>query len=171
MTIDESSNLERIVMRAWEDNEFKEELLKNPKVVIEGETGYKIPEGLEFQVVEETMTTRYVTLPRRGINASEIGETEQVGTDDPLSGVITKAVEDSSFRESLISNPNAVIEEELGVKLPEEVEIRVLEHQDNVRYFVIPVSPEWEQEEKLPTEGWKIRKIKVTMSFGGGCSC
>ena len=160
---DETSILEKIIVRAWEDNEFKEELLKNPKVVIEAETGDKIPEGLEIQVVEETENTRYLTLPRRGVSVPESGETEQIGADDPLSGVITKAVEDSSFRESLISSPNAVVEEELGVKLPEGVEIRVLEHQDNVRYFVIPVSLEWKQEEEVIIEAWWKQK---TMSFG-----
>jgi len=172
---DESSILEKIAVRAWEDSEFKEELLKNPKVVIEGETGDKIPEGLEIQVVEDTLTTRHLILPRQGTIVLESGETEPAGTDDPLSEVITKAVEDSSFRERLISNPNAVVAEELGVELPEGAEIRVIEQQDNLRYFVIPFSPDWEQEQEgelLEPEGWKIGKIKVNATISiGGCKC
>jgi hypothetical protein len=160
MTTDESSILEKIVVRAWEDNEFKEELLKNPKAVIEQESGTKIREGLEIQVFEETLTTRYLVLPRRGASLPENEEIEQTGTNDPVSELITKAVEDSSFREKLISNPNAVVEEELGIQLPKEVEIRVLEQQANLRYFALPVSPEWEEEEESVAE---IGKIKVKL--------
>jgi hypothetical protein len=42
---------------------YREALLKNPKVVLEGQMGGKLPSGINVKAVEETPTTIYVVVP------------------------------------------------------------------------------------------------------------
>jgi len=55
--------------------------------------------------------------------------------------LITRALKDESFRGELIANPKAVIESELGTKLPDELEINVLEETEDTIYMVLPCNP------------------------------
>lgn len=55
--------------------------------------------------------------------------------------LITRALKDEAFRHELITNPKAVIEEELGTKLPDELEIKVLEETEDTIYMVLPCNP------------------------------
>jgi hypothetical protein len=55
--------------------------------------------------------------------------------------LITRALKDEDFREELIANPKAVVEKELGTKLPEELEIKVLEETEDTLYMVLPCNP------------------------------
>jgi hypothetical protein len=42
---------------------YREALLKNPKVVLEGQMGGKLPPGINVKAVEETPNTIYVVVP------------------------------------------------------------------------------------------------------------
>ena len=55
--------------------------------------------------------------------------------------LITRALKDEGFRQELVANPKAVVEKELGVKLPEELEINVLEETEDTLYMVLPCNP------------------------------
>jgi hypothetical protein len=55
--------------------------------------------------------------------------------------LITRALKDESFRAELIANPKTVIEQEIGSKLPDELEITVLEETDDTIYMVLPCNP------------------------------
>lgn len=55
--------------------------------------------------------------------------------------LITRALKDESFRAELIANPKAVIEQEIGSKLPDELEIMVLEETEDTVYMVLPCNP------------------------------
>ena len=55
--------------------------------------------------------------------------------------LITRALKDESFRAELIANPKAVIEQEIGSKLPDELEIMVLEETEDTIYMVLPCNP------------------------------
>jgi len=64
--------------------------------------------------------------------------------------LITRALKDESFRAELIANPKAVIEQEIGSKLPDELEITVLEETKDTIYMVLPCNPyEGVSEEEL----------------------
>jgi len=64
--------------------------------------------------------------------------------------LITRALKDESFRAELIANPKAVIEQEIGSKLPDELEITVLEETADTVYMVLPCNPyEGVSEEEL----------------------
>ncbi|CAH0336627.1 hypothetical protein FVB9288_02335 [Flavobacterium sp. CECT 9288] len=60
--------LQKAVMTAWEDAEFKKELLANPVKAIESLTGekFEIPSGKEFIVIDSTDNSKiYFHLPTK----------------------------------------------------------------------------------------------------------
>lgn len=54
--------------------------------------------------------------------------------------IIEKAIKDQSFRQQLLDDPKGVIEKEFGLKIPESVEVKVLEENANTFYIVLPGS-------------------------------
>ncbi len=55
----------KLVAQAWKDEAFKQELISNPKVVLERELGQKMPESTDIQVLEETGNAFYIVLPQK----------------------------------------------------------------------------------------------------------
>jgi len=55
----------RLIARAWEDDEFKQALLDDPKSAIADELGVELPGDLEIQVVEENPNMICLVLPVR----------------------------------------------------------------------------------------------------------
>jgi len=53
-----------------------------------------------------------------------------------------KAAKDAAFRRRLTANPKAVIEKELGLSLPESLNIEVIEATEKNLVFIIPPKPE-----------------------------
>jgi hypothetical protein len=58
----------QVIARAWKDEAFKAELLRDPKGVLERELaqlapGAALPEQVQIHVLEETPTHRYLVLP------------------------------------------------------------------------------------------------------------
>jgi|SRR6476661_2855237 len=60
--LDEESSV-IVIARAWRDEKFKQELLENPKIVVEKEWRMAIPENFEFKVLEESLDKLYLSLP------------------------------------------------------------------------------------------------------------
>ena len=54
--------------------------------------------------------------------------------------VIGKATEDADFRSLLLSDPRGAIEQELGVSIPEGMEIQVHEESSTSAHLVLPPS-------------------------------
>jgi len=54
--------------------------------------------------------------------------------------IIRKAQEDREFKKALVGNPKGAVEQ-LGVQLPEDVEVKVFEESAEVVYLVLPVNP------------------------------
>lgn len=53
----------KIIEKAWEDDNFKKELLENPKAAIEKVSGALIPENVDIKVFEETKDQLYLVIP------------------------------------------------------------------------------------------------------------
>ena len=53
----------RLIIKAWSDEEFKQKLLTNPRAVYAQEFGYKVPNNLEFEVIQETLDAIKIVLP------------------------------------------------------------------------------------------------------------
>lgn len=67
-----TSLLDQIIQKAWEDAEFKKKLLANPKAAVKKAFGTEVPDSLEVEVVEETATKKYFVLPQ---NPKEVAST------------------------------------------------------------------------------------------------
>ena len=52
-----------IIRRAWRDIEFKQQLLANPRAVLERELGVALPSGVQIYVHEQTPTEVHLILP------------------------------------------------------------------------------------------------------------
>jgi hypothetical protein len=153
--IDETNQQEQIIVRAWEDEEFKQNLVSNPKAAIEQELGEKFPEGVEVRVLQETANTRYLVLPPANLTAEERQEVLQQlreGEAGAFSALIIRSIEDDAFRQELLSQPNTVIERELGITLPEGTAVRVVEEERNIRYLVLPQRPDSLEDDELSEE-------------------
>ncbi|MHC5939181.1 NHLP leader peptide family RiPP precursor [Nostoc sp.] len=55
----------KIITKAWQDENFKQELLRNPKEVFERESGTKAPEGMQLTILEEKPLHYYIVLPAK----------------------------------------------------------------------------------------------------------
>jgi len=54
---------------------------------------------------------------------------------------ITKAWQDENFKKDLMEKPHQAIAQ-IGINVPEKIEIRVVEESAKVLYLVLPVNPE-----------------------------
>lgn len=163
---DETNGQQQIIVRAWEDEEFKQELLNDPKAVLERESGEQFPEGVEVRVLQETANTRYLVLPPANITADERQQLlEQLQEEETgeFSSLMIRSIEDNAFRQELLSQPNAAIERELGITLPEGTDIRVVAQDSNVRYLVLPWRPDLLEDNELSEEALEA------VAGGGWC--
>jgi len=53
---------------------YRAALLKNPKAVVEGQMGTKLPANISVKAVEETPTTMYVVVPYAGKAGGELSD-------------------------------------------------------------------------------------------------
>jgi hypothetical protein len=54
---------DRIVARAWADEDFRERLKADPHAAVAEETGITVPEAIEIEVLEETPEKGYLVIP------------------------------------------------------------------------------------------------------------
>ena len=66
--------------------------------------------------------------------------------------LIEKAMNDEAFRKELIANPKEIIEKEIGMKLPEAFNVKVLEEDAQSFYLVLPNKVEPGTEDELSEE-------------------
>jgi len=72
-----------IIVKAWRDEKFRKNLLKNPKKAIEDEFGVHVPEDMEIFVHEERDNSLHLIVPSLPSNFSS-----ESLTDDELRDVI-----------------------------------------------------------------------------------
>jgi hypothetical protein len=86
--------------------------------------------------------------------------------------IVQRSLQDDAFRQRLLSDPKAVVEEELGTRLPEGIRVRAVEESADTIYLVLPsASP-------LGDEGGELSELQLEAVAGGGdtfwgatCSC
>ena len=56
--------------------------------------------------------------------------------------LIERSLEDDAFRQRLLADPKGALEEELGIRLPDNIEVRAVDETADTIYLVLPsVSP------------------------------
>ena len=86
--------------------------------------------------------------------------------------LIERSLQDESLRQRLLADPKGTVEEELGTRLPAEVQVRAVEETADTIYLVLPsASP-------LGDEGGDLSDLQLEAVAGGGdtfwgatCSC
>ena len=69
---------------------------------------------------------------------SEAGGARGGSPEDERRRLIERSMEDEELRRRLLADPKGTIEEEIGARLPEEIEVRVVEETPEVVYLVLP---------------------------------
>ena len=119
----------RVVARAWTDPQYKARLLAEPKAAIESLLGIDLNLTPELTVVENTATRHHViccTLcscyPRAVL------------------GIPPAWYKSPEYRARVVREPRAVLGE-FGTRVPDDVEIRVVDSTADMRYIVLPLRP------------------------------
>jgi nitrile hydratase subunit alpha len=123
------ANGARLVARAWVDPAFKQRLLTDPKSACL-EMGIDASSLTEFVVLENTdkqhnlvVCTLCSCYPR------------------PILGRPPDWYKSFAYRSRAVVEPRAIMRE-FGTKLPEDVEVRVVDSSADMRYLVLPRRPE-----------------------------
>jgi hypothetical protein len=72
---EEQSLRDQIIQKAWEDEEFKKQLLENPKKALKEAFNIDVPDNIELEAVEETANKLHLVIPP---NPSETSEDDTV---------------------------------------------------------------------------------------------
>ena len=173
----------QLIARCFEDKEFYQELLANPKGAIEKEFKTQLPQNIEIQVVQEAETTLFMVLPYNPYQLSEeelknfVGMTYEdvalwVYQDirstllDEKSSItlLSRFWKDEEFKQKLLENPKVVIEKELGRTVAEDIGISVLVETPDLLYIVLPdLTNELHFLEEFPVT--EVVEVALTPSF------
>ncbi len=118
----------RVVARAWTDREFKRRLLREAGATI-AELGFVGSQGEHMTVVENTPEVHNMVVC-----------TLCSCYPWPTLGLPPVWYKSPSYRSRAVADPRGVLEE-FGVRLPEEVEVRVWDSTAEMRYLVLPRRP------------------------------
>ena len=123
------ANGAKLVARAWVDPDFKQLLLSNPKAAC-AVMGIDASGLTEFVVVENTPEVHNLVVctlcscyPR------------------PILGRPPDWYKSFAYRSRAVVEPRAVMAE-FGTRLPDTVEVRVVDSSADIRYLVLPMRPE-----------------------------
>ena len=72
---------------------------------------------------------------------------EETNPQDIIAWLIAKAWQDDAFKQALLNNPRATIENE-GIEVPEGMEVVVVEQTENRIVLVLPPAPEGDLSEE-----------------------
>jgi hypothetical protein len=101
-----------------------------------------------------------------GAKARTKGEgimSEATGRNEVEQRLIQKSLEDDAFRQQLLEDPRATVEQELGTPVPESIEIRAVEETPNAIYLVLPPTSSSDQ-----SGGSELSDQELESVAGGG---
>ena len=101
-----------LVQKAWDDEEFKKKFVEDPEAAL-AEAGLPVEEGVTYKVIEAPKGVQYLVLP-----AESVKEPIQSLT----KGLLAKAEQGDEI-------------------IPKDVEVRIVQNTDDIRYLILPMSP------------------------------
>ncbi len=119
----------KVVAKAWTDPEYRERLLEDGTAACK-ELGFAGPQGEHIVVVENTEALHNVVVC-----------TLCSCYPWPLLGLPPKWYKDPAYRSRVVREPRKLLGE-MGLELPEDVDIQVWDSSAENRYFVLPARPE-----------------------------
>lgn len=180
-----------LISRALKDEAFKQDLLANPKAVVEKELGTKLPEGIEINILDETETTIYMVLPNNpyeGMSELELKNYLGISYEDVARWVLdqqrnalldeTSSMEiiartwrDEAFKQELLDDPIMVVEQELSEKFGENIKIKIFAETAKTLYIVLPkIFDNFDFSEDLSNRAMFEVNIPIAIGSGGGCN-
>jgi nitrile hydratase subunit alpha len=133
----------QVVAKAWADPAYKERLLKNGTAACE-EIGLEIP-ALKLVAVENTPQVHNVIVCTLCSCYPRV-----------LLGIPPDWYKSRNYRSRMVREPRAVLEE-FGVRVAQNVSIRVHDSTADMRYIVLPMRPQG-------TEGWDEAKLATLVT-------
>ena len=118
----------KVVARAWTDPDYRRRLLEEGTSAI-AELGFKGPQGEHIVVVENTPTEHHVVVC-----------TLCSCYPWPVLGLPPSWYKDPAYRSRVVKEPRTVLAE-MGLDLPEDVQITVHDSTSEVRWLVLPERP------------------------------
>jgi hypothetical protein len=85
--------------------------------------------------------------------------------------LVQRSLQDESLRQRLLSDPKAAVEEELGTRLPEEVQVIAVEETAQTIYLVLPSSSPLGGEGELSEQDLEAIAGGGATFWGATCSC
>ena len=118
----------KVVAKAWTDPQYRRRLLEDGTAAIK-ELGFSGPQGEHIVVVENTATTHHVVVC-----------TLCSCYPWPVLGLPPSWYKDPAYRSRVVQEPRTVLAE-MGLDLPEDVQITVHDSTSEVRWLVLPERP------------------------------
>jgi nitrile hydratase subunit alpha len=134
----------QVIARAWSDPAYKTRLMADATAAI-AELGYSGRQGEHMVVVENTPQVHNVVV----CTLCSCYPWSVLG----LPPVWYKS---APYRSRVVIDPRGVLEE-FGLKLPEDVSVRVWDSTAEIRYLVLPERP-------AGTEGWSAEKLEALVT-------
>jgi len=137
---------EHLIERAWQEPQFQQQLIEQPRKTLETALNIKIPVGINYQILKDSITDYHLVLPYVPNNSS----TEQkqkiyqqaANNYDPSWQTelvrLFEQAENPAIRQALLKNPKAYLSSFLEINLPEQLNIYLFEDNIEQRYLVLP---------------------------------
>jgi len=162
---------EHLIDRAWKDPEFQQRLLSHPHQTLEVALNAKIPKNIDYQVLKDTVNHFHLILPylANDVNADQrqaiyqqAASTYEPSWQAELVRLFGKA-ENPEFRQKLLDNPKTMLSKFLGLALPDEIKITLLENTPQQRYLILP-HDSMKPTKKIRTE---LSEFNIALLAGG----
>jgi len=84
----------QLIQKAWKEPEFRKQVVRDPKGMLEKQLGKKLPENLKIYIHEEDANTLHFTVPPAPTNLAELSdeELEKVAGGTEMVSAIVSAV-------------------------------------------------------------------------------
>lgn len=138
------SNGASLVAKAWTDPEFKARLLEHPKETV-AESGFVPEHNADIIVLENTSEVQHMVV----CTLCSCYPTALLGPPPDW-------YKSFSYRSRAVTEPRAVMAE-FGLELEDDVEVRVVDSNSELRFLVLPRRPDG-------TEGWSKEQLAALVT-------